>query len=71
MSNTLSGGQFNLSARFVEKMPFVNLMTPELGGFVEELALIGAAIGEGAPYSVERRDSLVSDLYTSASGLSA
>ncbi|WP_081061875.1 class I SAM-dependent DNA methyltransferase [Burkholderia territorii] len=71
VSNTLSGGQFNLSARFVEKMPFVNLMTPELGGFVEELALIGAAIGEGAPYSVERRDSLVSDLYTSASGLSA
>lgn len=66
VSNNLAGGQFNLSARFMGKMPFVDMRDERLGDLVDALALIGTAMATRSQYSPELRDKLASDLFTSA-----
>lgn len=66
ISNNLAGGQFNLSSRFLEKMPFVDMLDERLGELVDGLALIGLAMSKGEPYSKDVRDRLATDLFSVA-----
>ncbi len=66
ISNNLAGGQFNLSSRFMGKMPFVNMLDERLRELVDALALIGLSMSRGESYSSEVRDRLVADLFSSA-----
>ena len=64
ISNNLAGGQFNLSARYMSKMPFVDLKNEALSEQIDALALIGVAISRGESYSKELRDRLTEDLFS-------
>jgi SAM-dependent methyltransferase len=66
ISNNLAGGQFNLSSRFLGKMPFVNMLDERLCELVDALALIGLSMSKGEPYSTDMRDQLVTDLFSVA-----
>lgn len=69
VSNNLAGGQFNLSKRFMSKMPFVRITDEQLRAQIEQLASIGLAISRGDSFSPELRDRLVEDLFMIASDL--
>ncbi|MDP1734436.1 MAG: N-6 DNA methylase [Sulfuritalea sp.] len=69
ISNNLAGGQFNLSARFMGRMPFVNMANEDLSAFVDELALIGTAMSKASAYSAELRDRLTGELFSQATRL--
>ena len=65
VSNNLSGGQWNLSKRFVERMPIVDVeRLPE--SLLEALSAIGEQITAGGPWDAER----LRDLTLQAFGLS-
>lgn len=66
ISNNLAGGQYNLSARFIGRMPFVDMRNPRLTELVDALALIGSAMAHGQSYSAEERDNLAGKLFMSA-----
>jgi adenine-specific DNA-methyltransferase len=68
ISNNLAGGQFNLSARFMGKMPFVDMTDDGLEEIVDRLALMGSEIGGGGGSSArEGLDLLVEELFSIAS----
>lgn len=66
ISNNLAGGQFNLSARYMNKMPFVDLGNEALSEQIDALALMGMAISRGEAYSKDLRDRLTEDLFAIA-----
>lgn len=69
VSNNLAGGQFNLSKRFISKMPFVDIGDERLTEQVESLAVMGEAIGRGKRVDELLLDRLVEDLFLIASDL--
>lgn len=69
VSNNLAGGQFNLSRRFISRMPFVDLGDERLAEQVKSLAAMGQAIGSGLPVDEQVLDRLVEDLFLIASDL--
>jgi adenine-specific DNA-methyltransferase len=69
VSNNLAGGQFNLSKRFISKMPFVDMGDERLGEQVKSLAVLGEAIGRGDRVDELLLDRLVEDLFLIASDL--
>lgn len=69
VSNNLAGGQFNLSKRFISKMPFVDMGDERLTEQVESLAVMGEAIGRGERVDELLLDRLVEDLFLIASDL--
>lgn len=65
VSNNLSGGQWNLSKRFVERMPIVDVeRLPE--SLLEALSAIGEQMTAGGPWNADR----LRDLTVQAFGLS-
>ena len=69
VSNNLAGGQFNLSKRFISKMPFVDMGDERVTEQVESLAVMGEAIGRGERVDELLLDRLVEDLFLIASDL--
>jgi tRNA1(Val) A37 N6-methylase TrmN6 len=69
VSNNLAGGQFNLSKRFISKMPFVDMSDERLTEQVKSLAVMGEAIGRGERVDDLLLDRLVEDLFLIASDL--
>lgn len=69
VSNNLAGGQFNLSKRFLSKMPFVNMADGRLAQQVTNLAVMGEAIGRGDQVDAGLLDRLVEDLFLIASDM--
>lgn len=69
VSNNLAGGQFNLSKRFLSKMPFVSMADERLAQQVTHLAVLGEAIGRGDEIDAGLLDRLVEDLFLIASDL--
>lgn len=69
VSNSLAGGQFNLSKRFLSKMPFVDLADKRLAKQVTNMAVMGAALGRGDAIDVELLDRLAEDLFLIAGDL--
>ena len=63
VSNNLAGGQFNLSKRFISKMPFVDLTDERLARQVENLTVLGDAIGQGEVVDVGLLDRMAEDLF--------
>lgn len=66
ISNNLSGGQFNLSARFMGKMPFVNMNAVAFKDQVDALARIGLDISKGDLTDQALQDRLSEDLFNIA-----
>ena len=69
VSNNLAGGQFNLSKRFLSKMPFVDMTDERLAQHVVNLAVMGRAIGHGDEVDGKMVDRLVEDLFLIARDL--
>jgi len=63
VSNNLAGGQFNLSKRFLSKMPFINVADERLAQQVTNLAVMGEAIGRGGAVDAGLLDRLAEDLF--------
>ena len=57
VSNNLSGGQWNLSKRFVERMPLINAQKLP-NSLLEPLSDIGEQMSRGAPWDSEALDNL-------------
>lgn len=69
VSNNLAGGQFNLSKRFLSRMPFVDMSDERLAQQVTNLAVMGEAIGRGGAVDAGLLDRLVEDLFLIAGDL--
>ncbi len=68
VSNNVGGGQWNLSDRFVTRLPLPDLLAEGVDmGLVGELASIGAAMVHGEAYDRQRHAKLVAGVYGSES----
>lgn len=63
VSNNLAGGQWNLSARFMNNMPFPNLWSRELRTVAEMLARAGAMLSAGEMVDEAELNDLVAHAY--------
>ncbi|MHB8843322.1 MAG: HsdM family class I SAM-dependent methyltransferase [Nitrospirota bacterium] len=64
VSNHTGGGQWNLSKRFIEKMPLPNLMIESVDiDILKELSRIGSSINSGKEFNREILNELASVIY--------
>jgi len=63
-SNHVSGGQWNLSKKFVGEIPLPDLLTNEINPtFINDLSKIGRSIYEGKEYDSQKQTDLVEAIY--------